>query len=169
MTRMNLGQLRTRPSLNIKDKAKAAPKRKPKRAGSAARSNTPGRPAVATRAAFIMPSNRYPVMVEGAHNPQESTHYILVFNVVRAVQCGAGFSSAADKKSSKERGHYVTSGIPCSAILQIRNSLGQCFGPNTMGSLDCYCVQTNPTSNASHHWKIRAAIVGTVSCGPVII
>ena len=41
------------------------------------------------RSAFIMPSNRYPVMLEGVHAPEQNATYTVIFDVVRAVQHGA--------------------------------------------------------------------------------
>ena len=37
-------------------------------------------------------------------------------------------------KEKEIRGHYVTSGIPANAIVQIRTSLGQCVNHNSLGT-----------------------------------
>ena len=86
-----------------------------------------------TRAAYLMPSYRYPIAVAGAHHPTRSQDYSVIINVKRAVQYGAAFSPAVDLQND-ERGHYATSGIPANAIVQIRTSLGQCVNHNTIGT-----------------------------------
>ena len=78
-----------------------------------------------------MPVNRYPVAVNGAFNSNHDNHYTVIFDVLRAVQYGAAFSPAVDKKGNI-RGQIVTSGIPANAIVQIRTSRGQVMDPNTL-------------------------------------
>ena len=86
-----------------------------------------------TRAAYLMPANRYPIAVPGAHHPTKPEHYSVIINVKRAVQYRTAFSPAVDK-AKEIRGNYVTSGIPANAIVQIRTSLGQCVDHNSLGT-----------------------------------
>ena len=97
------GAIKARPALSIKEKAKPKAKGKTQRAGSAGRSNTSGKPAVATRSAFIMPSNKYPILVEGARDPQNTFHYVVIIDGMWAVQYGSIFSSAGWFKASRRR------------------------------------------------------------------
>ena len=86
---------RPAPSIHEKPKGKGKEdekgkgKGKGRRAGSRPRSGTPVPTGPVTRSAYIMPINRYPVAVEGAHMPFQSKHYSVVFDVLRAVQYGA--------------------------------------------------------------------------------
>ena len=116
----------------------------PKKHGSRQQSDSPGRPS-STRAAYIMPAYRYPIAVEGAHHPTRPQDYSVIINVRRAVQYGAAFSSAVDLQND-ERGHYVTSGIPANAIVQIRTNLGQCVNHNTLGTSTWEYLSGRPVS-----------------------
>ena len=113
------------------EKGKGKGKGQGKRAGSRPRSGTPVPTDPVTRSANIMPTNRYPVAVEGAHMAFQSKHYSVVFDVLRAVQYGAVFSPAVNK-SGDPRGNYVTSGIPANAIVQIKTGNGRVVDPNTL-------------------------------------
>ena len=105
----------------------------PKKSGPRQQSESPGRPG-GTRAAYLMPAYRYPIAVEGAIHPSKPQDYSVIINVKRAVQYGAAFSPAVDLQND-ERGFYViTSGIPATAIVQIRTNLGQCVNHNTLGT-----------------------------------
>ena len=137
------GVVAGRPAPSIQDKLKGTGKEDEKgkgkgkgqgrRPGSRGRSGTPVPTGPVTRSAYIMPINRYPVAVEGAHMTFQSKHYSIVFDVLRAVQYGAVFSPAVSK-SGESRGNYVTSGIPASAIVQIKTGNGQVVDPNTLGT-----------------------------------
>ena len=98
------GAIRAREPHAIRDKPKGNPKvkGKGKKSGSKGRSNTPGRLVVATRAAYIMPPNRYPVMTSGARNPLKPTHYSVVFDVTRAVPHGAVSHQQWTKREKSE-------------------------------------------------------------------
>ena len=132
-----------RPAPSIQDKPKGKGKEDEKgkgkgrgrRSGSRPRSGTPVPTGPVTRSAYIMPINRYPVAVEGAHMPSQSKHYSVVFDVLRAVQYGAVFSPAVNK-AGEPRGNYVTSGIPANAIVQIKTGNGQIVNPNTLGTAE---------------------------------
>ena len=119
------GAIRAQEAPSIKQKPD--PRKKRQTSGS------PGKPGGGTRAAYLMPANRYPIAVPGAHHPTKPEHYAVIINVKRAVQYGAAFSVAVDKEK-EIRGSYVTSGIPANAIVQIRTSLGQCVDHNTLGT-----------------------------------
>ena len=82
--------------------------------------------------AYIMPTSRYPVAVEGVHNTIHSKHYAVVFDVLRAVQYGTAFSPAVNT-AGNPRGNYITSGIPANAIVQIKTGNGQIINPNSLG------------------------------------
>ena len=132
------GAVAGRPAPSIHDKPKPKGKDdkgkgKGKRPGSRARSGTPRPSGPVTRSAYIMPVNRYPVAVEGAHNSLQPKHYTVIFDVLRAVQYGAVFSPAVGKKGNF-RGNYVTSAIPANSIVQIRTGNGQVLNPNTLGT-----------------------------------
>ena len=83
----------------------------------------------------IMPMNRYPVAVEGAHTAFQSKLYSVVFDVLRAVQYGTVFSPAVNK-AGDSRGNYVTSGIQANSIVQIKTGNGQVINPNTLGTAE---------------------------------
>ena len=121
----DLGAIRAQQASSIKQKPD--PKKKRQTSGS------PGKPGGGTRSAYLMPANRYPIAVPGAHHPTKPEHYSVIINVKRAVQYGAAFSLAVDKEK-EIRGNYVTSGIPANAIVQIRTSMGQCVDHNTLGT-----------------------------------
>ena len=121
----DLGAIRAQEAPSIKQKPD--PKKKRQTSGS------PGKPGGGTRAAYLMPANRYPIAVPGAHHPTKPEHYSVIINVKRAVQYGAAFSLAVDK-AKEIRGNYVTSGIPANAIVQIRTSVGQCVDHNSLGT-----------------------------------
>ena len=130
---------RRAPSIHEKPKGKGKKdergkgKGKGERPTSRARRGTPVPSGPVTRSAYIMPTNRYPVAVEGVHNTHHSKHYAVVFHVLSAVQYGAVFSPAVNKEGNP-RGSYVTSGIPATAIVQIKTGNGQVVNPNTLGT-----------------------------------
>ena len=121
----DLGEIRAQEAPSIKQKPD--PRKKRQTSGS------PGKPGGGTRAAYLMPANRYPIAVAGAHHPAKPEHYSVIINVKRAVQYGTAFSVAVDK-AKEIRGSYVTSGIPANAIVQIRTSVGQCVDHNSLGT-----------------------------------
>ena len=133
------GVVAGRPAASIHEKPKGKGKEdekgkgkgKGKRAGSRPRSGTPVPTGPVTRSAYIMPTNRYPVAVEGVHMPYQSKHQSVVFDLLRAVQYGAVFSPPGDP-----RGNSVTSGIPANAIVQIKTGNGQVINPNTLGTAE---------------------------------
>ena len=94
-----------KPKGKRKEDEKAKGKGKGKRAGSRPRSGTPVPTGPVTRSAKIMPTNRYPVAVEGAHMALQSKHYSVVVDVLRAVQYGAVFSPAVTKTGCGCRKH----------------------------------------------------------------
>ena len=123
---------RRAPSIHEKGKGKG---KKGDDKGKGKGNNRPrsrGRSGPVTRSAYIMPGNRYPVAMEGAHTALQPKHYTVIFDVLRAVQYGAVFSAAVNK-AGQPRGQYVTSGIPANAIVQIRTGNGQVLNPNTLG------------------------------------
>ena len=125
---------RRAPSIQDKPKGKGKNDEKGKGKGKGRpRSGTPVPSGPVTRSAYIMPTNRYPVAVEGVHNTFHSKHYAVVFDVLRAVQYGTVFSPAVNKEGNP-RGSYVTSGIPANAIVQIKTGNGQVVNPNTLGT-----------------------------------
>ena len=136
----------------------------PKKQGSRQQSESPGRPG-GTRAAYLMPAYRYPIAVEGAHHPTRPQDYSVIINVRRAIQYGVAFSPAVDLQND-ERGHYVTSGIPANAIVQIRTNIGQCVNHNTLGTGNWDYLtgrQVNPTDpTCKNHWKSRDALIGNL-------
>ena len=81
------GVVAGRPAPSIHDKPKGKGKKdekgkgkgKGKRAGSRPRSGTPVPTGPVTRSAYIMPMNRYPVAVEGAHTAFQSRHYSVAY------------------------------------------------------------------------------------------
>ena len=73
------GAIRAKEAPTIKDKAEQ------KKSGPRQQSESPGKDGH-TRAAYIMPSYRYPMAVEGAFHPSKPQHYSVIFNVKRAVQ-----------------------------------------------------------------------------------
>ena len=121
----DLGAIRAQEAPSIKQKPD--PKKKRQTSGS------PGKSGGGTRAAYLMPANRYPIAVPGAHHPTKAEHYSVIINVRRAVQYGTAFSPAVDK-AKEIRGNYVTSGIPANAIVQIRTNIGQCVDHNSLGT-----------------------------------
>ena len=125
--------IQDKPKGNGKGDEKGRGKGKGRRPGSRPRSGTPVPSGPVTRSAYIMPTNRYPVAVEGVQNTFQSKHYAVVFDVLRAVQYGTVFSPAVSK-SGDIRGNYVTSGIPANAIVQIKTGNGQVVNPNTLGT-----------------------------------
>ena len=135
------GVVAGRRALSIHEKPKGKGKKdnkgkgkgKGERPTSRARSGTPVPTGPVTRSAYIMPTDRYPVAVEGVHNTHHSKHYAVVFDVLRAVQYGTLFSPAVTKEGNS-RGNYVTSGIPANAIVQIKTGNGQVVNPNSLGT-----------------------------------
>ena len=130
------GVVTGRPALSIQEKPKGKGKNDDKGKGKGKgrpRSGTPVPSGPVTRSAYIMPTNRYPVAVEGVHNTIHSKHYAVVFDVLRAVQYGTAFSPAINK-AGNPRGSYVTSGIPANAIVQIKTGNGQVINPNSLGT-----------------------------------
>ena len=130
------GVVTGRPAPSIQDKPKGKGKNDEKGKGKGKgrpRSGTPVPSGPVTRSAYIMPTNRYPVAVEGVHNTMHSKHYAVVFDVLRAVQYGTVFSPAVNKQGNP-RGSYVTSGIPANAIVQIKTGNGQVINPNSLGT-----------------------------------
>ena len=125
---------RPAPSIQNKPKGKGKDDEKGKGKGKGRpRSGTPVPSGPVTRSAYIMPTNRYPVAVEGVQNTFHSKHYAVVFDVLRAVQYGTVFSPAVNREGIP-RGNYVTSGIPANAIVQIKTGNGQVVNPNTLGT-----------------------------------
>ena len=130
------GVVTGRPAPSIQEKPKGKGKNDEKGKGKGKgrpRSGTPVPSGPVTRSAYIMPTNRYPVAVEGVHNTIHSKHYAVVFDVLRAVQYGTVFSPAVNKQGNP-RGSYVTSGIPANAIVQIKTGNGQVINPNSLGT-----------------------------------
>ena len=130
------GVVTGRPALSIHEKPKGKGKNDDKGKGKGKgrpRSGTPGPSGPVTRSAYIMPTDRYPVAVEGVHNTIHGKHYAVVFDVLRAVQYGTVFSPAVNF-AGNPRGYYVTSGIPANAIVQIKTGNGQIINPNSLGT-----------------------------------
>ena len=153
-----------------KEDEKGKGKGKGRRAGSRPRSGTPVPTGPVTRAAYIMPINRYPVAVEGGHMSYQSKHYSVVFDVLRAVQYGAVFSPAVNK-AGDPRGNYVTSGIPANAIVQIKTGNGQVINPNTLGTAEWHSNGPSEVPDNMPTIKVTGRaempIVGNISCSAV--